>query len=166
MAFAGHHNDHAYGANEYSEDDKFVTGQISHAPGANAAVPIRTREAPPLVKNLSKEERLRLELALVRKIDRRLLPMVVLMYILNYLDRNNIASARLAGLQTELKLTSVQYEVRSRPLLSSHISQLKIFSRRALASCLLAICSCKVGATASYSHHPSSSFLQYRRTCS
>ncbi|MCJ1304645.1 hypothetical protein MMC08_007458 [Hypocenomyce scalaris] len=110
MAFAGHHNDHAYGANEYSEDDKFVTGQFSHAPVANAAVPIRTREAPPLVKNLSKEERHRLELALVRKIDRRLLPMVVLMYILNYLDRNNIASARLAGLQTELKLTSVQYE--------------------------------------------------------
>jgi MFS family permease len=31
-------------------------------------------------------------------------------YILNYLDRNNIASARLAGLETDLKLTSSQYE--------------------------------------------------------
>ncbi|KAG9705521.1 hypothetical protein KCU73_g17890, partial [Aureobasidium melanogenum] len=34
----------------------------------------------------------------------------VLMYILNYLDRNNIASARLAGLETDLALTSSQYE--------------------------------------------------------
>jgi hypothetical protein len=33
-----------------------------------------------------------------------------LRYILNYLDRNNIASARLAGLETDLKLTSSQYE--------------------------------------------------------
>lgn len=111
MAFAGHHNDHAYGANEDSDDDKVVTEQISHLSAANAPAPVRKREAPPLVKNLSQEERHRMELALVRRIDRRLLPMVVLMYILNYLDRNNIAAARLAGMQTELKLTSVQYEV-------------------------------------------------------
>lgn len=111
MAFAGHHNDHAYGANEDSDDDKIVTEQISHLSAANSAVPVRTREAPPLVKNLSPEERHRLERALVRRIDGRLLPMIVLMYILNYLDRNNIAAARLAGLQKELKLTSVQYEV-------------------------------------------------------
>ena len=111
MAFAGSHNDHAYGANEDSDDDKVVTEQISHLSDANAVLPVRTREAPPLIRNLSSEERHRLELALVRRIDRRLLPMVVLMYILNYLDRNNIAAARLAGLQKELKLTSVQYEV-------------------------------------------------------
>lgn len=39
--------------------------------------------------------------------------MVILMYIMNYLDRNNIAAARLAGLEEELKLTSVQYSVSS-----------------------------------------------------
>lgn len=111
MAFAGHHNDHAFGASEDSDDDKIVTEQISHLSVSNFAVPVRTREAPPLVKNLSPEERHRLERALVRRIDRRLLPMVVLMYILNYLDRNNIAAARLAGLQKELRLTSIQYEV-------------------------------------------------------
>lgn len=111
MAFAGQHNEHAYGANEDGDDDKIVTEQISHLFVANSAVPVRTRDAPLLVRNLSPEERNRLELALVRRIDRRLLPMVVLMYIMNYLDRNNIAAARLAGLQKELKLTSVQYEV-------------------------------------------------------
>ena len=75
----------------------------------------RTRKEPPeLIQNLSPEERQHRETALVRKIDFRLLPMIVLMYILNYLDRNNIAAARLAGLQDPtskggLALTSTQY---------------------------------------------------------
>jgi len=32
------------------------------------------------------------------------------MYILNYLDRNNIAAARLAGLEKDLKLHGSQYQ--------------------------------------------------------
>jgi len=85
-------------------------------------------EAPELVRNMSPEERAHAEKVLVRKIDFRLMPMLVLMYIiptiseycyianpisryiLNYLDRNNIASARLAGLESDLALTSSQYE--------------------------------------------------------
>ncbi|KAI4758701.1 MFS transporter [Aureobasidium sp. EXF-3400] len=67
-------------------------------------------EAPELVRNMSPEERAHAERILVRKIDFRLMPMLVIMYILNYLDRNNIASARLAGLETDLALTSSQYE--------------------------------------------------------
>ncbi|KAF2461954.1 pantothenate transporter liz1 [Lineolata rhizophorae] len=70
----------------------------------------RHMEAPPLVRDLTPEERKRLEAHLVRKIDFRLLPMIVIMYILNYLDRNNIATARLAGLQEELALTNPQYQ--------------------------------------------------------
>ena len=35
--------------------------------------------------------------------------MLVIMYIMNYLDRNNIAAARLAGLEEELNLSSTQY---------------------------------------------------------
>ena len=45
------------------------------------------------------------------KIDKRLMPMVIIMYIMNYLDRNNIAAVRLAGLQDELNLSSTQYQV-------------------------------------------------------
>ncbi|KKK19201.1 MFS transporter [Aspergillus rambellii] len=66
--------------------------------------------APPYVASLSPEERAMAEKALVRKIDIRLLPMIIIMYILNYLDRNNIAAARLAGLETDLKLEGVQYQ--------------------------------------------------------
>lgn len=36
--------------------------------------------------------------------------MVVIMYILNYLDRNNIATARLAGLEEDLHLVGNQYQ--------------------------------------------------------
>ena len=68
------------------------------------------REPPPLIKDLSVEERARLEKQLVRKIDLRLLPMIILMYIMNYLDRNNIASARLAGLQRDLAPSDTQYQ--------------------------------------------------------
>jgi len=66
---------------------------------------------PPLVAAMSKEERVAAEAKLRKKIDTRLLPMIILMYIMNYLDRNNIAAVRLAGLQDELNLSSVQYQV-------------------------------------------------------
>ena len=112
MAFAGHQHDHAPGANEsgYGIDNKPPGDDMSEL-GASQTLTGRRREAPPLVRDLSKDERRRLELALVRKIDIRLMPMVILMYILNYLDRNNIAAARLAGLETDLNLSSTQFNV-------------------------------------------------------
>ena len=39
-----------------------------------------------------------------RKIDLRLLPIIIIMYILNYIDRNNIAAARFAGLEDDLNM--------------------------------------------------------------
>lgn len=57
---------------------------------ANANKPNPSKEAPAYVAGLSPEEREAAEKALVRKIDIRLLPMIIIMYILNYLDRNNI----------------------------------------------------------------------------
>lgn len=61
-------------------------------------------------QNLFSETRRTLEVALRRKNDDRLLHLIVAMYILNYLDRSNIAAARLAGSENEfevaLQLTS------------------------------------------------------------
>ncbi|KAI5854472.1 pantothenate transporter liz1 [Tricharina praecox] len=68
------------------------------------------RLPPESIRGLGEAERRQLEAALVRKIDWRLMPMLILMYIMNYLDRNNIAAARLAGLEDELNLTSTQYQ--------------------------------------------------------
>ncbi|RSH80115.1 hypothetical protein EHS25_007317 [Saitozyma podzolica] len=51
------------------------------------------------------------EKRLVRKIDRRILPILWLMYILNYLDRTNIGNAKTGGMQADLKLSSSDYSL-------------------------------------------------------
>ena len=95
---------------DYNGDNKIISRHVSDTTLDPSSSAQRRREAPPLIQALSPEERSQAEKHLVRKIDARLLPMVILMYIMNYLDRNNIAAARLAGLEAELKLTSTQYE--------------------------------------------------------
>jgi len=94
---------------DYGQDAKYRANHVEDENALGASTTIRRREAPELVKDLTPGERLELERALVRKIDLRLLPMIVLMYIMNYLDRNNIAAARLAGLEHDLHLSSTQY---------------------------------------------------------
>jgi hypothetical protein len=70
-----------------------------------------SNNVPSFLVGLSAEEIQAVEKKLVRKVDIRLLIMMVVMYILNYLDRNNIAAAKLAGLEKSLKLTGDQYQV-------------------------------------------------------
>ncbi|KAF2118298.1 MFS transporter [Lophiotrema nucula] len=49
------------------------------------------------------------EKKLLRKLDTRLLPAVSILYLLSFLDRSNVANARLEGLTTDLKMTGNQY---------------------------------------------------------
>lgn len=49
--------------------------------------PTQMFEPPELIRNMTKEQRLVLETSLKRKIDLRLMPPIIIMYILNYLDR-------------------------------------------------------------------------------
>ena len=46
---------------------------------------------------------------LVRKLDRHLLPGVCVLYLLSFLDRSNVANARLEGLTTDLGITGNEY---------------------------------------------------------
>ncbi|KAL6709805.1 hypothetical protein ACN47E_000590 [Coniothyrium glycines] len=48
---------------------------------------------------------------LVKKIDLYLLPTIWLMYLLSYMDRTNIGNAKIAGMATDLNLTSNQYSI-------------------------------------------------------
>ncbi|KAK3646259.1 hypothetical protein LTR56_008610 [Elasticomyces elasticus] len=48
---------------------------------------------------------------ILRKVDLRLLPVLALLYVLAFLDRSNIGNARVAGMNTELGLTSTQYNI-------------------------------------------------------
>jgi hypothetical protein len=49
------------------------------------------------------------EKRLLRKIDRRIMPCLVLMIILNYLDRNALANARVQGIEKSLGLAGSQF---------------------------------------------------------
>lgn len=75
---------------ETADIDKSGVGSVEVV--ANVDSPNLRKEAPAYVAGLTPEEREQAEKALVRKIDIRLLPMIIIMYILNYLDRNNIVS--------------------------------------------------------------------------
>lgn len=44
------------------------------------------------------------------KMDLVIMPILVTMYILNYLDRQNIASAKLANIEQDLDLSPVEYQ--------------------------------------------------------
>jgi hypothetical protein len=87
-----------------SDHNEFVTVEDNPKDNVLVAVPASMLE-------LTSDERQLLEKKLVRKIDIRLLIMMLVMYILNYLDRNNIAAAKLAGLQEDLNLVGDQYQV-------------------------------------------------------
>ncbi|KDN67441.1 putative major facilitator superfamily transporter [Colletotrichum sublineola] len=63
---------------------------------------------PNAPRTMSPERRMAVEKSLKRKIDTRC-SLFVLIYIMNYLDRNNIAAARLRGLQADLNLDDTQY---------------------------------------------------------
>lgn len=46
---------------------------------------------------------------IIRKMDLRILPVMSVLYLMSFLDRTNIGNARIAGLQTDLRLTAYQY---------------------------------------------------------
>lgn len=48
---------------------------------------------------------------LVRKIDWHILPVLVVLYLLSFLDRTNIGNARLANLEVDLGLKGLDYNV-------------------------------------------------------
>ncbi|KAJ5085766.1 MFS general substrate transporter [Penicillium argentinense] len=85
-----------------------VVDHVEHT--ANKDATGQVGRMPTFLLSLTEEERVQMEKKLVRKIDARLLIMIVVMYILNYLDRNNIASAKLAGLDMDLNLKGDQYQ--------------------------------------------------------
>jgi hypothetical protein len=64
------------------------------------------------------------EIALVKKLDRWIMPMLWGMYWLNYLDRNAIALARLNDLEEDLNLTPTRTS-RSTTTNSKHITNHK-----------------------------------------
>ncbi|KAJ7824668.1 putative pantothenate transporter [Mycena olivaceomarginata] len=65
---------------------------------------------PASLASLSPDELARVGRKATLKIDFLVMPALIIMYILNYLDRQNIAAAKLAAITTDLKLSAVQYQ--------------------------------------------------------
>ncbi|KAJ3063002.1 hypothetical protein HK102_008587, partial [Quaeritorhiza haematococci] len=73
----------------------------------------------PVVANWNNDpegQRERMERELVRKMDRRIIPFIALLYLLSFLDRVNIGNARVVGfkngagdMERQLGLTASQY---------------------------------------------------------
>jgi hypothetical protein len=64
---------------------------------------------PEELQHLGPDELRVLEKSLVRRLDCTLMPVVALLFLLNILDRNNIANAKIAGLTETLGITNDQY---------------------------------------------------------
>ncbi|KAL4820695.1 major facilitator superfamily domain-containing protein [Aspergillus spinulosporus] len=62
------------------------------------------------------------ERALRKKIDLRVFPVLIVLFILNFIDRNSFANARLKGLEEDLRLTDVQYQTCISILLVGYIA--------------------------------------------
>ncbi|KAL0574877.1 hypothetical protein V5O48_007089 [Marasmius crinis-equi] len=88
-------------SSEKEKDDSFET---SRAPDGHY-------ELEDALPEPGSPERIAAERRLVRKLDMRVLPTIIVIYIMNYIDRNGITTARLQGLEHDLQLTEIQYSV-------------------------------------------------------
>lgn len=64
------------------------------------------------VASLGLENAAELEKTIVRKLDMWMLPQMWILYMFNYLNRNNVAQARLSTLDEDLNLQDGDYQVR------------------------------------------------------
>ncbi|KAF1987550.1 MFS transporter [Aulographum hederae CBS 113979] len=62
-----------------------------------------------VTNSVSPEEEEAAERALVRKIDRKIMPCLFAMIVLNYLDRNALANARVQGIEKSLNMKGAQF---------------------------------------------------------
>lgn len=69
-----------------------------------------TKEEALHMVELTEEEKI-IEKKVRRKVDSLIMPLVVLVYLMNYIDRNNYAAAKLQGLERDLSLSDTQYQV-------------------------------------------------------
>jgi hypothetical protein len=115
---------------------------------------------PEILRNYTPEELVALERKLVRKIDFRALPILIVLFLLNVLDRNAIANARLGGLEASLGIDDVEYQTAVMVLWAGYISMmvpsnmlLSIFKPRLYLPTVVIIWGIVSGATGFVQNH-------------
>jgi MFS family permease len=115
---------------------------------------------PDILRRHSPEQLANLEKKLVRRIDLRALPILIVLFLLNVLDRNAIANARLGGLEASLGIDDVQYQTAVMVLWAGYISMmvpsnmlLSIFKPRLYLPTVVIIWGIVSGATGFVQNH-------------
>ena len=85
----------------------------------------RVDELPEILRQYTTTELEAMEKSIVRKLDIRTLPILVILFIVNILDRNTIANARLGGLEAELGMSDKQYQTALMVLWGMYIQNAK-----------------------------------------
>ncbi|KAF4120344.1 MFS family permease [Geosmithia morbida] len=62
-------------------------------------------------ESMDEDTRRGAERRLLRKVDGRLLPMLIIMYLLNFLDRSNLAQSRQGSLEADLGMTGTDFNL-------------------------------------------------------
>ena len=98
-----------------STKNEHISTEVKHEEGAIDPEQRRASTHAPVhmpdnLRSLSPEELDSIGRKATLKIDVIVMPCLIIMYVLNYLDRQNIASARLAGLPDDLGLNDSQYQ--------------------------------------------------------
>lgn len=97
---------HPHPSSSSSDDEKLAGDDKHHTlPTAPSPPPSQSRPDPTAIAashNLSEKK-------LLRKLDAHLIPGVTTLYLLSFLDRSNVANARLEGLEADLGLSGADY---------------------------------------------------------
>ena len=67
------------------------------------------RRMPDSLRDLGEDEIRKLNKKIVRKVDLMVLPTIGILYILNYIDRQNLAAAKLQGIMEDLNMDTQQF---------------------------------------------------------
>lgn len=93
-----------------SGEIKASTTNLEDVEVVNDKPTIRDAGLPEILQQYTTSELEEMEKSIVRKLDIRTLPILVILFIVNILDRNTIANARLGGLEAELGMSDTQYQ--------------------------------------------------------
>lgn len=89
-------------------EKKASLDRIDTSPAADQLEHVQTKEGGQhtFIRPSAKEEA-----AVIRKLDRRLLPLIFTLYSLAVLDRSNLGNAKLAGMEDDIDLSGNRYSL-------------------------------------------------------
>ena len=93
-----------------SGEIKISTTDPEHIETSDDKTTTHGSELPEVLRQYTESELKAMEKLIVRRLDIRTLPILVILFIVNILDRNTIANARLGGLEAELGMSDTQYQ--------------------------------------------------------